>query len=117
VSLKRFLYQVQVELALRRCGELLKEIEAAQGKRTDLEPGEGDRPKSTTRKSAAEEAGLSDLKFTLKRDSTPNSGTRNALFRLKGIGAAAQKIGRDWLIPSPHMLLPRSRAKEFGDRS
>jgi hypothetical protein len=46
--------------AIRRCGELLKEIETMQGKRTDLEPVEGDLPKSTTRKSAAEEAGLSE---------------------------------------------------------
>jgi hypothetical protein len=46
--------------AIRRCGELLKEIETMQVKRTDLEPGDGDGPKSMTRKSAAEKAGLSE---------------------------------------------------------
>jgi hypothetical protein len=45
--------------AIRRCGELLKEIETMQGKRTDLEPSNGDDTRLETRKSAAEKAGLS----------------------------------------------------------
>ena len=44
--------------AVRRCGVLLKEIESAKGKRTDLQPTEGDHSKS--RKEAAREAGLSE---------------------------------------------------------
>lgn len=43
--------------AVRRCGELLKEIEKQQGKRTD-KLGDGGGPKS--RKDAATDAGLSE---------------------------------------------------------
>jgi hypothetical protein len=45
--------------AISRCGVLLKEIEAAPGTRTDLEP-EADADPRLTRKDAAEEAGLSE---------------------------------------------------------
>src|SRR5437870_5015262 len=41
--------------AIRRCGELLKEIPAKPGKRTDLEPRGGASPRSE----AAKDAGLS----------------------------------------------------------
>jgi hypothetical protein len=44
--------------AIRRCGQLLKEIESAQGARTDLQPSIGGGTK-LTRKQAADEAGLS----------------------------------------------------------
>lgn len=44
--------------AIRRCGELLKEVAPAKGKRSDLEPGGGAPPK-LSRKEAASEAGLS----------------------------------------------------------
>jgi len=42
--------------AIRRCGELLKQIEPASGKRTDLQPSDG----TDTRSGAAREAGLSE---------------------------------------------------------
>ena len=44
--------------ATRRCGELIAEIQAARGRRTDLELREGDHPK-LTRSDAADKAGLS----------------------------------------------------------
>ena len=44
--------------AIRRCGDLLKEIEKASGARTDLQPG-GGTPLRLTRKRAAAEAGMS----------------------------------------------------------
>jgi hypothetical protein len=44
--------------AIRRCGELLLEVEKAQGKRTDLELKRGTSPK-LSRKDAAERAGMS----------------------------------------------------------
>jgi hypothetical protein len=45
--------------AIRRCGELLKEIKTERGRRTDLEPQEGGPPKST-RTEFATDAGLSE---------------------------------------------------------
>jgi len=45
--------------AIRRAGELLKQIEPAQGVRTDLEHRVGT-PPMLTRKQAAEDAGLSN---------------------------------------------------------
>jgi hypothetical protein len=45
--------------ALRRCGELLKEIEPKPGARTDTPPRGDAPPRSVTRKQAAEDAGLS----------------------------------------------------------
>jgi hypothetical protein len=48
--------------AIKRCGELLKETKAAQGRRTDLELGSGDGPKlmlPPTRKEAAGKAEIS----------------------------------------------------------
>jgi len=45
--------------AVRRCGELLREIEAARGRRTDLEPRDGTGPKLTRGQFAAD-AGLSE---------------------------------------------------------
>lgn len=45
--------------AIRRAGELLKQIEPAGGARTDLPPREGDLPR-LTRESAAADAGLSE---------------------------------------------------------
>jgi hypothetical protein len=48
--------------AISRCRVLLKEIEAAPGTRTDLQPG-GDAPTRLTRMAAAEEAGLSKDQF------------------------------------------------------
>lgn len=44
--------------AIRRCGELLKEIEPAQGARTDIQPSNGNGTK-LTRNQAAKDAGLS----------------------------------------------------------
>jgi hypothetical protein len=44
--------------AIRRCGELLKEIEKAQGANQNIRDGEG--PKVQTRKTAATEAGMSE---------------------------------------------------------
>jgi hypothetical protein len=46
--------------AIRREGELLEEIESAQGRRTDLEPRAGGVPKSPTRSDVATGAGLSE---------------------------------------------------------
>jgi hypothetical protein len=46
--------------AIRRCGELLKEIEKQQGKRSDVELKATEGPKSASRKEAAKEAGLSE---------------------------------------------------------
>jgi len=45
--------------AIRRCGELLLEIETARGSRSDLQPRDGAVPK-LTRTEAASEAGLSE---------------------------------------------------------
>jgi len=45
--------------AVRRCGELLKEIEKAQGKRTDIQLSRDAPTKFQTRKDAAKDAGLS----------------------------------------------------------
>lgn len=56
-ELRRMADRIQAR-AIRRCGELLREIEPAKGKRTDLQPTEGDHSKS--RKDAAKEAGLSE---------------------------------------------------------
>lgn len=44
--------------AIRRCGELLKEIEKQHGANQNI--GDGDGPKVYTRKEAAEDAGLSE---------------------------------------------------------
>jgi len=55
------LYTMAIQIKVRaidRCGELLNEIEPAQGKRTDLQLRDGDGPKS--RKDAAQQAGLSE---------------------------------------------------------
>lgn len=46
--------------AIRRCGELLREIPVQSGKRTDMEPREADLPRLATRESAASDAGLSE---------------------------------------------------------
>ena len=53
-TLRKMADRIQAR-AIRRCGELLKQIETQPGKRTDLEPSEG----SLTRSEAANEAGLS----------------------------------------------------------
>ncbi len=45
--------------AIRRCGELLKQVPPAQGQRTDVEPREGALPK-LSREQVATEAGLSE---------------------------------------------------------
>lgn len=45
--------------AIRRCGELLKEVERAQGARTDLRPRTATDPRFPSRKDAATGAGLS----------------------------------------------------------
>jgi hypothetical protein len=53
--------------AIRRCGELLREIPKANGARTDIEPS-GDTPTRLTRASAATDAGLSrDQRVTALR--------------------------------------------------
>ena len=59
--------------AIRRCGELLKQIEPANGARTDIEPRAGDLPK-LTRTEAAESAGLSEhqRKTALRVASVPD---------------------------------------------
>ena len=57
-SLRKRADRIQAR-AIRRCGELLKQIEPANGKRTDLEPSDGDDTK-LTRKEAARAAGLSE---------------------------------------------------------
>ena len=44
--------------AIRRCGEILREIQPAPGKRNDLQPS-GDAPTRSGRFAAAKEAGLS----------------------------------------------------------
>lgn len=53
-TLRKMADRIQAR-AIRRCGELLKQIDTQPGKRTDLEPSEG----SLTRSEAANEAGLS----------------------------------------------------------
>jgi hypothetical protein len=57
-SLFRMAVRIQAR-AIRRCGELLKEFESTQGKRTDLELQDDAGPK-LTRQQAATEAGLSE---------------------------------------------------------
>lgn len=57
-SLRKMADRIQAR-AVRRAGELLKQIEPAHGARTDVEPREGDHPR-LTRKQAAAEAGMSD---------------------------------------------------------
>ena len=46
--------------AVKRCGDLLKEIEVKHGQRSDLEHRVAALPMLETRKSAAEEAGMSE---------------------------------------------------------
>jgi hypothetical protein len=57
-SLRKMADRIQAR-AIRRCGELLRQIEPARGTRTDLEPQEGTLPR-LTRESAATDAGLSE---------------------------------------------------------
>lgn len=54
-SLHRMAQRIQAR-AMRRCGELLKQIPSASGTRTDLQPHDG----AVTRLGAAQEAGLSE---------------------------------------------------------
>jgi hypothetical protein len=49
----------KITVAVRRCGELLKQINPANGARTDLEPRAHHRPE-LTREHAAKDAGLSE---------------------------------------------------------
>lgn len=70
--------------AIRRCGELLKEIEPQPGKRTDVEPRRGDSPRLTSppsRKEAAREAGLSrdQAKTALRVASVPREEFEEAV--------------------------------------
>jgi hypothetical protein len=53
-TLRKYAERIQAR-AIRRCGELLRQIEPASGARTDLEPSKGDH----TRLSMAEQAGMS----------------------------------------------------------
>ena len=75
--------------AIRRCGELLKEVEKQQGARTD-KLGGSDSPKLETRKTAAKEAGMStDLPKT-------GDATRYRCKRMQG---------------EKHARMPHSRAR------
>jgi hypothetical protein len=60
--------------AIRRCGELLRQVPAANGSRTDVEPQEGDHPR-LTREQAATDAGLSEhqRKTALRVAAVPES--------------------------------------------
>jgi hypothetical protein len=53
-TLRKYAERIQAR-AIRRCGELLRQIEPANGTRTDLEPSKGNH----TRSSMAEQAGMS----------------------------------------------------------
>lgn len=70
--------------AIRRCGELLKEITPASGKRTDKEPRDAAGPRLSsppTRKEAAREAGLSERqqKTALRVASVPREEFEEAV--------------------------------------
>jgi hypothetical protein len=56
-TLRKYAERIQAR-AIRRCGELLRQIEPASGTRTDIEPREGDHPR-LTRAGIAEQAGMS----------------------------------------------------------
>jgi hypothetical protein len=72
-SLRKLADRIQTR-AVRRCGELLKQIPSAQGERTDVEPREGDRPKLT--RTEAADAGLSERqKVTTPRWQSPSAWT------------------------------------------
>jgi len=60
--------------AIRRGGEILKETEKANGLRSDLQPRDADDPRLTTRKAAAEDAGLSvrQAKTMIRVSNVPN---------------------------------------------
>lgn len=60
--------------AIRRCGELLKQIEPAPGARTDIEPRDGT-VQGLTRTEAARDAGLSERqqKTALRVATVPNA--------------------------------------------
>ena len=66
--------------AIRRCGELLKQVEPASGERTDLEPKDGTVPRST-RESVATEAGLSERqrKTALRTANVPDDEFEQAV--------------------------------------
>jgi hypothetical protein len=72
-QLKRLADRIQAR-AIRRCGELLKQIPQANGARTDLELQDGSDPK-LTRESAATDAGLSERqrKTALRVASVPEA--------------------------------------------
>jgi hypothetical protein len=103
-TLRKYAERIQAR-AIRRCGELLRQIEPASGTRTDIEPREGDHPR-LTRAGIAEQAGMSshqqkqairvagvpEQEFTKMVDSdTPPTittlaamGTKKQLIDLKG---------------------------------
>ncbi len=57
-TLRKMADRIQAR-AIRRCGELLRQVPAANGSRTDVEPQEGSHPR-LTREQAATDAGLSE---------------------------------------------------------
>src|SRR6266545_2019433 len=86
-----------IRRAVRRMGEILKEIEPKQGARTDREPRAGDHPKLQTRASVAESAGLSPRQAkeaiqTRARSSDPRRAT--ALRRRHVVRSAAIRGAR-----------------------
>jgi hypothetical protein len=79
VELRKMADRIQAR-AIRRCGELLKQIDAQQGARTDVQPREGAHQK-LTRTEAAIEAGLSEhqRKTALRVANVPESEFEEAL--------------------------------------
>lgn len=105
-SLRKTADRIQAR-AVRRCGELLKQVKPQPGKRTDKEPGGGASPglvaDPPTRKQAATEAGLSrdQAKTALRVASVPDdvfeaaveSDSPPTVTALAEVGKSAQKSG------------------------